>query len=126
MAQKKTQTCSCKFFCSLLPIITWAPNYKRAWLRADIIAGLAIWAMTVPQALGYAGIAGAPFIIFVLVTFLGYPQHSAQGTVLAMMMGPMTIIPVYYGRDIVRKRIKAILIAILTYMVLSFAGARAV
>ena len=72
---------------------------------------------------GYAGIAGAPFIIFALVTFLGYPQHSAQGTVLAMMMGPMTIMPVYYGREIVRKRIKVILIAIVTYMVFSFAGA---
>jgi uncharacterized membrane protein YfcA len=72
---------------------------------------------------GYAGIAGAPFIIFALVTFLGYSQHSAQGTVLAMMIGPMTILPVIYGRDFVKRRWQAILIAIITYMVFSFAGA---
>lgn len=86
-------------------------------------AWIAIIALGVGLIGGYAGIAGAPFIIFALVTFLGYTQHEAQGTVLAMMMGPMSIMPVYYGRAIVRKRIKVILIAIITYMVFSFAGA---
>ncbi|MFC1978490.1 sulfite exporter TauE/SafE family protein [Chloroflexota bacterium] len=86
-------------------------------------AWVALIALGVGLLGGYAGIAGAPFIIFALVTFLGYPQHSAQGTVLAMMMGPMTIMPVYYGRNIVSGRIKVILIAIATYMVFSFAGA---
>jgi uncharacterized membrane protein YfcA len=84
---------------------------------------VALIALTVGLVGGYAGIAGAPFIIFALVTFLSYSQHSAQGTVLAMMIGPMTILPVIYGRDIVKKRWKAILIAIVTYMVFSFAGA---
>jgi len=86
-------------------------------------AWIALIALGVGLIGGYAGIAGAPFIIFALVTFIGYTQHEAQGTVLAMMMGPMSIMPVYFGRDIVRKRIKVILIAILTYMVFSFAGA---
>ena len=86
-------------------------------------AWVALIALGVGLIGGYAGIAGAPFIIFSLVTFLDYSQVSAQGTVLAMMMGPMTIMPVYYGRDIVRKRMKVILIAILTYMIFSFAGA---
>jgi len=84
---------------------------------------IALIALAVGLLGGYAGIAGAPFIIFALVTFIGYTQHQAQGTVLAMMMGPMTIMHVYYGRDIVRKRIRTISIAIACYMVLSFAGA---
>lgn len=72
---------------------------------------------------GYAGIAGAPFIIFLFSNFLGYTQHSAQGTVLAMMLGPMTILPVIFGWRIVRSRLKEILISVLTYMAFSFAGA---
>jgi uncharacterized membrane protein YfcA len=72
---------------------------------------------------GYTGIAGAPFIIFSLVSFLGYSQHAAQGTVLAMMLGPMTILPVIYGWEIVRRRIKEILIAVTAYLAFSFAGA---
>ncbi|MCZ6859459.1 MAG: SulP family inorganic anion transporter, partial [Alphaproteobacteria bacterium] len=45
---------------SFLPITEWLPAYRRAGLRGDIMAGLAVWAMTVPQALAYAGIAGVP------------------------------------------------------------------
>ncbi len=71
---------------------------------------------------GYAGIAGAPFIIFALVNFLNYSQHVAQGTVLAMMLGPMTILPVRHGWAIVCRRKREILTAILTYMGFSFLG----
>ena len=44
----------------LLPIATWLPRYDRAWLRADVIAGIAVTAMIVPKNLGYAEIAGVP------------------------------------------------------------------
>jgi high affinity sulfate transporter 1 len=45
---------------SLIPIVGWLPRYDRAWLRGDILAGLAVTAMIVPKDLGYAGIAGVP------------------------------------------------------------------
>jgi sulfate permease, SulP family len=44
----------------LLPIVRWLPRYDRRWLRADIIAGIAVAAMIVPKDLGYAEIAGVP------------------------------------------------------------------
>src|SRR3954466_11450080 len=44
----------------LVPILDWLPRYDRAWLRSDILAGLAVTAMIVPKGLGYAGIAGVP------------------------------------------------------------------
>lgn len=72
---------------------------------------------------GYAGIAGAPFIIFLLSSLLGYSQHSAQGTVLAMMLGPMTILSVVYGWEIVRRRMKEIIISVFAYMTFSLVGA---
>ena len=40
-ATEKNRSGSGEFFRSLLPIITWVPSYKRAWLRMDIMAGLA-------------------------------------------------------------------------------------
>jgi MFS superfamily sulfate permease-like transporter len=36
------------------------PRYERRWLRADLIAGVAVVAMIVPKNLGYAEIAGVP------------------------------------------------------------------
>ncbi|MFF2369224.1 SulP family inorganic anion transporter [Agromyces sp. NPDC058110] len=44
----------------LLPIVDWLPRYERRWLRADIVAGIAVVAMIVPKNLGYAEIAGVP------------------------------------------------------------------
>ncbi len=43
-----------------LPILSWLPNYQTSWLRADIVAAITIWALLVPEAMAYAGIAGMP------------------------------------------------------------------
>ena len=45
---------------SYLPILSWLPKYDRSWLRFDIIAGLTLWGLAVPEAMAYAGIAGLP------------------------------------------------------------------
>jgi SulP family sulfate permease len=45
---------------SYFPIIEWLPEYKGAWLRFDLIAALTVWALVVPEAMAYAGIAGMP------------------------------------------------------------------
>ena len=44
---------------SFLPILTWLPEYDRTWLSADVIAGLTLWGLVVPES-AYAGIAGLP------------------------------------------------------------------
>src|SRR5437762_12625163 len=44
----------------LVPVAGWLPRYERRWLRGDVLAGIAVTAMIVPKALGYAGIAGVP------------------------------------------------------------------
>jgi SulP family sulfate permease len=44
----------------ILPIVEWLPRYDRAWLRGDLMAGIAVTALIVPKNLGYAGIAGVP------------------------------------------------------------------
>ena len=38
----------------------WLHGYERVWLPVDVTAGLTIWALMVPQAMAYAGIAGVP------------------------------------------------------------------
>ncbi len=43
-----------------LPILSWLPRYDRSWLTFDIIAGLTLWGLVVPEAMAYAGIAGLP------------------------------------------------------------------
>jgi sulfate permease, SulP family len=43
-----------------IPILSWLPHYDRSWLTVDIIAGLTLWGLVVPEAMAYAGIAGLP------------------------------------------------------------------
>ena len=43
-----------------VPILGWLPTYNRAWLAADIVAGLTLWGLVVPEGMAYAGIAGLP------------------------------------------------------------------
>ncbi len=44
----------------LIPILSWLPRYDRAWLVADILAGLTLWGLVVPEGMAYAGIADLP------------------------------------------------------------------
>ena len=38
-------------------------GYRRSWLRADLLAGLTVWAVLVPESLAYATIAGVPPVV---------------------------------------------------------------
>ena len=42
----------------LLPILGWFPGYRRDWVLPDVLAGLAVWAVMVPEGMAYAGIVG--------------------------------------------------------------------
>jgi Sulfate permease family len=42
-----------------LPILHWLPKYDRSRLSADLLAGVTVWALLVPQRLAYASLAGA-------------------------------------------------------------------
>jgi high affinity sulfate transporter 1 len=58
-----------------LPVSDWLPSYRLAWLRSDILAGLATSTVVVPQAMAYATLAGLPVqsgLYVALVPMLAY------------------------------------------------------
>ena len=79
---------------SYLPITEWLPAYRRAGLRGDIMAGLAVWAMTVPQALAYAGIAGVPPIYGLYAVPLAMVAYALFGTSRSLSVGPESAIAI--------------------------------
>ncbi len=44
-------------------------TYDRSWLRPDLLAGVTVWAMLVPQGLGYATLAGMPAVAGLYAAF---------------------------------------------------------
>jgi high affinity sulfate transporter 1 len=43
-----------------VPALGWLPGYDRSWLGPDLIAGVTAAAVVIPQAMGYATVAGLP------------------------------------------------------------------
>jgi SulP family sulfate permease len=57
--EKKTKPRS-NLLVHYLPILGWLPKYERSWLRTDLIAGLTVVALLIPEGMAYAQIAGMP------------------------------------------------------------------
>ena len=93
-AREKSVYSRSEFLSSLLPIITWLPRYRRDWLRTDIMAGLAVWAITVPQALAYAEIAGMPPIYGLYAVPLAMIAYAVFGTSRTLSVGPGSAIAI--------------------------------
>jgi SulP family sulfate permease len=43
-----------------VPILSWLPAYKPAWLTKDLVAGFTIWGLLIPEMIAYASLAGLP------------------------------------------------------------------
>jgi len=71
-----------------LPILEWLPKYQLGWLRADIVAGLTIWAVMVPEAMAYAGIANVPPIVGLYTVPIPMIAYALFGTSRNMVVGP--------------------------------------
>jgi MFS superfamily sulfate permease-like transporter len=55
---------------SVLPILEWLQEYRKDWLRPDIVAGLTAAAVVIPKAMAYATIAGLPVQAGLYTVFL--------------------------------------------------------
>ena len=62
-----------------LPIVRWLPAYKRSNLRGDLLAGLVVGALLIPQSLGYARIAGVPVQIGLYAVPLALIAYAVLG-----------------------------------------------
>ena len=70
-----------------VPIFHWLPHYNKGWLSGDIVAGLSVWALMVPQCLGFAAICGVPVqyglyaaaIALIVYAFFASSRHVVTG-----------------------------------------------
>ena len=74
----------------LLPVLGWLPGYRRAWLLPDLLAGLAVWAVMVPEGMAYAGIVGVPPIMGLYTIIPPLIAYALLGTSRLLVVGPDT------------------------------------
>ena len=71
-----------------LAIAPWLHGYDRSNLKFDIIAGLTVWALVVPQSIAYAQIAGLPPQAGVFCSFAAPLGYTLFGTSRQLIVSP--------------------------------------
>lgn len=80
-----------------LPILTWLPHYHKRLLGADLLAGLIVTVMVIPQSLAYALLAGLPAVVGLYASILPQLLYTLFGTSKALAVGPVAIIALMTG-----------------------------
>ena len=80
-----------------LPIFNWLPHYHRRLLGADLLAGLIVTVMVIPQSLAYALLAGLPAVVGLYASILPQLLYTFLGTSRTLAVGPVAIIALMTG-----------------------------
>jgi SulP family sulfate permease len=101
---------------SFLPPLTWIPAYARSVmghprsedttmagglpfsLKGDIIAGITVGVMLVPQCLAFALLAGLPVQVGLYSSFMPLVVYAAMGTIRQVQPGPTALMSLLTGQ----------------------------
>src|SRR3954469_13179224 len=70
------------------PGLTTLSSYKPKWLRQDVVAGLVLTALLVPQGMAYAELAGLPAITGLYTSILCLIAYAVFGPSRILVLGP--------------------------------------
>ena len=71
-----------------IPILAWLPLYDRSWLTFDVIAGLTVWGLLVPESMAYASLAGLPPQAGLYTLVVSLLVYALFGTSRHLSVGP--------------------------------------
>ena len=71
-----------------LPGARMLGSYRRSWLRRDVVAGLVLTTLLVPQGMAYAELAGLPAITGLYTSVLCLIGYAAFGPSRVLVLGP--------------------------------------
>ena len=72
----------------LVPGLTAARTYERSWLRFDLVAGIVLAAILVPQGMAYAELAGLPTVTGLYTTIACLIGYAVMGPSRILVLGP--------------------------------------
>jgi sulfate permease, SulP family len=73
-----------------MPLFRSLAGYDRTWLRGDLLAGMTVWAVLVPEALAYASIAGVSPVVGLYAAPGALLLYAAFGSSRHLVVGPMS------------------------------------
>ena len=82
------------------PLFGWLRDYRKDWLRPDVVAGLTAAAVVIPKAMAYATIAGLPVQIGLYTAFVPMLVYAALGTSRVLSVSTTTTLAILTGADL--------------------------
>ncbi|KAL0319215.1 UNVERIFIED_CONTAM: putative sulfate transporter 3.4 [Sesamum radiatum] len=79
------------------PVFQWAPNYSLKLLKSDVVSGLTIASLAIPQGISYAKLANLPPIIGLYSSFVPPLIYSVLGSSRHLAVGPVSIASLVMG-----------------------------
>jgi len=77
---------------SFIPILEWLPSYKAKDLKGDVIAGITVGVMLIPQGMAYAMLAGLPPIFGLYASIVPLVLYAIFGTSRQLAVGPVAMV----------------------------------
>ncbi|KAI3993108.1 hypothetical protein MKX01_009851 [Papaver californicum] len=90
----KNQSSSRKLVLGLqyfLPILEWAPRYTFQFFKADLIAGITIASLAIPQGISYAKLANLPPIFGLYSSFVPPLVYAMMGSSRDLAVGTVAV-----------------------------------
>lgn len=75
-----------------IPILNWLPNYNRSLFKGDLVAGLTVGVMLIPQGMAYAMLAGMPPIYGLYASMIPLVLYAILGTSRQLAVGPVAMV----------------------------------
>lgn len=89
-----------EYFISLFPILKWIFHYNITWLYSDLVAGITVGVVLVPQSMSYAQLAGLPAQYGLYSSFVGVFIYSFFATSKDVSIGPVAVMSLQVGKVI--------------------------
>src|SRR6187397_494887 len=71
-----------------VPGLAVVTSYQRKWLTKDVVAGLVLSALLVPQGMAYADLAGLPAVTGLYTSILCLLAYAVFGPSRVLVLGP--------------------------------------
>lgn len=86
-----------KYGRSLFPFLTWISHYNLQWAAGDLVAGITIGAVVVPQGMAYAILANLEPQFGLYSSFMGVIIYWIFGTSKDISIGPVAVLSTVVG-----------------------------
>ncbi|KAA3465948.1 putative sulfate transporter 3.3 [Gossypium australe] len=81
----------------IFPILQWGPHYSLSLFKSDIVAGLTIASLAIPQGISYAKLANLPPIVGLYSSFVPPLVYAVLGSSRDLAVGPVSIASLILG-----------------------------